>query len=123
MPQKGHTTSGFSRMAKKFTVDIASGCQLWTASLSSQGKYPTIGRQDSRKVDYAHRVAWEHDNGPVPTIACPDGSHRWELHHACFNRSCVNAAHVALVTHREHMNIHTTIRASLKVAPAPAVAA
>jgi hypothetical protein len=75
-------------------------------------------RWDSRRPDYAHRVAWESVHGPVPTTPCPDGSHRWELHHTCLNRSCVNPAHIQLVTHREHTDIHNGIRAAIRFAKA-----
>ena|ERR1035438_6093540 len=72
----------------------------------------------SRRPEYAHKVAWESVNGPVPTTPCPDGSRRWELHHSCMNRSCVNPDHIRLVTHREHVELHNELRAAIRLAKA-----
>jgi HNH endonuclease len=116
MPIKGSATPAISRFAGKFNIDIQSNCWNWTGSRSSQAGYPTIGRAGSKQCDYAHRVSWETVNGPMPTTPCPDGSHRWELHHECENKGCINPAHISLVTHREHMTIHREIRAVLKAA-------
>ena len=51
----------------------------------------------------------------------PDGSHRWELHHICLNRSCVNPDHIQLVTHREHARISDAIgiRAAIRFPSKP----
>ena len=110
MPRKGTSTPAIDRMEGKYVIDIATGCWTWTASRSSQGKYPTIGGESSTVPQYAYRVSWESVNGPVPTTPCPDGSHRWELHHTCSNRLCVNPQHIELVTHREHTREHVEMR-------------
>lgn len=105
-------TSALSRLSGKYTINKATGCHEWIGSLSSQYKYPTIG--DGQRVVYAYRVAWEAKNGPVPTTPCPDGSSRWELHHLCENKQCVNAAHVQLLTQRQHATLHKALRAAKK---------
>ncbi|MDE1161911.1 MAG: HNH endonuclease signature motif containing protein [Acidobacteriaceae bacterium] len=101
-------TPPFNRLDGKYTIDHQTGCYNWTGSLSSQAGYPTIG--DGQKVLYAHRVAWESINGPMPTTPCPDGSFRWELHHVCQNKRCINQTHIQLVTQREHAVLHKAIR-------------
>lgn len=118
MPVKGNSSSAHARMQGKFTINITTRCHEWQGSHSSQGRYPTISLEGSKRPQYTHRVAWESVNGPVPTSPCPDGSHRWELHHACGNRSCVNPDHIRLVTHREHTQIHKDRRAAARLAEA-----
>jgi len=118
MPRKGTSTPAIDRMQGKYVIDIVTGCWEWVRSHSTQGRYPTIGMPGSHRPEYAYRVAWESVNGPVPTTPCPDGSHRWELHHSCQNRSCVNPQHIELVTHREHVREHNAIRATIRLAKA-----
>lgn len=43
---------------------------------------------------YAHRVAWEDANGPIPA-----GMH---IHHTCGNKLCVNVDHLMVVHPTEH---------------------
>jgi hypothetical protein len=97
-------------MRGKYFVNIATGCWEWLGSRSSRGKYPTISVEGSRRPEYAYKVAWESLFGPVPETPCLDGSWRWELHHICLNRNCVNPNHLQLVTQRAHMAIHSSIR-------------
>lgn len=118
MSAKGKSTPAIDRMQGKYVINIATGCHDWVRSRSSQGRYPTIGIQGSKRPQYAYRVAWESVNGPVPTTPCPDGSWRWELHHSCGNRSCVNPYHIELVTNREHTREHNEIRAAIRLAKA-----
>jgi hypothetical protein len=105
-------------MQGRFTVDIETGCHNWNGSRSSQARYPSVGRQGSKQVDYCHVIAWEAINGLTPTTAPPDGSDRWEHHHLCENKNCVNGMHVELVTRREHAVIHKAQRDAKKKAAA-----
>jgi hypothetical protein len=59
----------------------------------------------------AHRVAYEAAYGPIPTELPSDGSARWEVHHRCENKVCVNPEHLQLVTSCEHKRIHLRGRA------------
>lgn len=99
------------RFVGKYVIDIQTGCHVWTASTSSQHKYPTIASEENGKRPvYAYRASWESANGPLPTTPPPDGSYRWEFHHVCQNKRCVNAAHVRLVSQRQHAAIHADLR-------------
>ena len=79
---------------------------------------PTIALPGSRQPEYADRVAWAEANGPIPIKTCPDGSWRWELHHRCFNKDCVNSSHIQLVTQKQHVAIHNVRRAAMRLAKA-----
>ena len=112
MPTLGSALPPLYRLTGKYTIDLASNCWNWTASRSSQGRYPTIS--DGQSTVCAYRVAWESVNGSMPGYASPDGSDRWELHHVCENKQCVNPDHVQLVTRRQHSAIHKTLRSAAK---------
>ena len=118
MPVKGSAVSAASRLKGKYTINLVTGCFDRNRSLSSQGGYPTISLPGSRTPEYAYRIAWAEANGPIPLTACPDGSWRWEIHHLCFNRSCVNHKHLELVTQKQHAAIHRARRAAMKLAKA-----
>jgi hypothetical protein len=118
MPKKGTAVSAASRLEGKYTISIVTGCYEWNGSLSSQGGYPTIALPGGRKPEYAYRVAWAEANGPIPITPPPDGSYRWEIHHVCFDRRCVNPEHLQLVTQKQHVAIHNARRAAMKLAKA-----
>jgi hypothetical protein len=92
----------------------ANGCRDWIGSRSSQMKYATIAdpRRPSQPL-YLHHACAEINGKHKPTTACPDGSHRWELHHICKNRVCMNSNHMVWVTSRQHVALHVQDRAAL----------
>jgi hypothetical protein len=92
----------------------ANGCRDWIGSRSSQMKYATIAdpRRPSQPL-YLHHATAEMNGKPKPANACPDGSHRWELHHVCKNRVCLNSDHMVWVTSRQHVALHVQDRAEL----------
>jgi hypothetical protein len=118
MRSRGTALSAASRLKGKYTVNIVTGCFEWNRGLSTQGGYPTIALPGSRKPEYAHRVAWAEVNGPIPITPCSDGSGRWEIHHLCFNRLCVNPKHLKLVTKKQHGALHSARRAAMRLAKA-----
>jgi HNH endonuclease len=75
-------------------VNKTETCWLWTAS--TKNGYGQIGAGGKHgKPLYAHRVAYELVNGPIP-----EGLH---LDHLCRVTLCVNPAHLEPVTRRENI--------------------
>lgn len=72
-------------------------CLTWTAFIMPNG-YGRFHWQG--KVQYAHRVAYEAQFGPIPAEV--DGQMA-VIDHKCRNRACVKADHMEVVTNRENI--------------------
>jgi hypothetical protein len=79
------------RLLARSIIHPKTGCWVWTGHRNAAG-YGRVAAGDSRKILYAHRVAWEMWYGPIP-----DGL---TIDHLCRNTSCVNPAHLEAVAHR-----------------------
>lgn len=72
-------------------------CHIWTGAPVGTGRTGEFDEEygrfwDGTRLVYAHRYAWEQENGPVP-----DGL---ELDHRCRRRNCTNPGHLEAVTSR-----------------------
>jgi hypothetical protein len=86
-----------ARFLSKVVADEATGCWLWTRSLTRIGGYGRFGR-GTRDEGWttAHRYAWEQIVGPIPR--------GMELDHLCRRGACCNPAHIQAVTHAENLS-------------------
>jgi DNA-directed RNA polymerase subunit RPC12/RpoP len=82
------------REARRFwdKVEVDGVCWEWAAGRNSAGYGYFRSSTGSRR---AHRIAYEHLVGPIPSGLTLD--------HLCRNRSCVNPDHLEPVTHRENV--------------------
>ena len=68
------------------------GCLIWHGA-TSRG-YGAI--RSRGKVYYAHRIAWEMENGPIP-----EGAH---IDHVCHTPACVNPGHLRAATPSQNIS-------------------
>jgi hypothetical protein len=68
-------------------VRDVNGCLIWQGAKSEKG-YGQL--TFTGECTYAHRVAWEREHGPIPDGLTVD--------HTCLHTSCVEVAHMQLVT-------------------------
>lgn len=82
------------RFSAKFAPEPYSGCWLWTAGINSKG-YGHIGTHKGRKIELAHRIAWNLYRGEIPVGVC--------VLHKCDTPLCVNPDHLYLGSLRDNM--------------------
>ena len=72
----------------------ANGCIPWHGPVNAKG-YGVLGIAMTGHSRMAHRYAYESRVGPIPQ--------GFTIDHLCFNRRCVNPAHLELVTRLENV--------------------
>lgn len=81
------------RLDRRSTPEPNTGCWLWLGAVTAEG-YGKVGLGSlngaPKFVAYAHRVAFELENGPIPEGLTID--------HRCRMPGCINAAHMEAVT-------------------------
>jgi hypothetical protein len=99
-------SNALERFSCKYYVEkephpkMGTPCWIWTGAKKVGYGYLRIPRYPGGKVRCgiqvgAHKLMWEHVNGPVP-----EGL---ELDHLCRVRNCVNPDHLEAVTHAENV--------------------
>jgi hypothetical protein len=73
-------------------VQISDGCWLWDGADDGRQGYGVVWRDG--RLEKAHRVAWEMDNGPIPRDQMLD--------HTCHVRACVRPTHLRLATAKQN---------------------
>jgi hypothetical protein len=72
----------------------ADACWPWRTAVNNKGYGAFRGRT-------AHRFAY--------ALAHPDADMRGlDVHHTCCNKACMNPAHLQLLSHRDHLQVHET---------------
>jgi len=79
------------RLRERYVIDPETECWEWQGAIIPAG-YGTIGHKG--KTLSAYRAMYELEIGPIPTGL--------QLDHLCFNRRCVNPAHLEPVTAQEN---------------------
>ena len=85
----GHNTRRFN---PGYSVDIKTGCWVWTGAIDNKGYGRTPGNALAHREQYVERF------GPIPRGRV--------LHHTCRNRRCVNPFHLQPLTRRGHSGLH-----------------
>lgn len=84
-----------ARFHESYSPEPNTGCWLWLGTINSHG-YGHFMVWEPRKGNiHAHRFSWEMAHGPIPKGMVID--------HKCRERSCVNPAHLRVVTDKENI--------------------
>lgn len=102
---------------QKSELNMTTGCIEWIGTISTQFGYPTVWNHYEGTVVYAYHAALAVAGRPKPQEPPPAGQgYRWEAHHHCRNKRCINPSHVSWVGNRVHSDLHAGERAARALA-------
>ena len=85
----------YERVVRKLEPELNTGCLLWNGAVTRDG-YGVVNRGYGVPGSLmAHRVAYEHERGPIPAGLVID--------HLCRTPACCNTAHMEIVTSGENV--------------------
>jgi len=85
-------------------VRVSSGCWLWIGPLRNGYADFHRGHSPHYQTVFGHRYVYELMRGPIPAGR--------QLHHVCRNRSCVNPAHLEVLTPDEHRRTRRLVKST-----------
>lgn len=97
-PLGGITTRAQAFAAK--TTPLDNGCIQWTARTNPVSGYGQFW--DGATTVYAHRWSYANEYGPIPA--------GMDIDHTCWNRACVNVAHLRITTRKQNLENVGTLR-------------
>lgn len=89
LPREGETICKTPARKADYKIDPETGCWEWQKALHPKSGYPA-----AINLGKPHRVYYERAYGPVPA------DH--DVHHKCWNRTCVNPEHLEAMHNRMH---------------------
>jgi hypothetical protein len=103
-------------LRQKSVLNATTGCLEWHGAISTQWGYPTVWSAFEKTTVYAYHASLTVAGNPMPQELPKDGGYRWECHHSCRTKKCINPEHLGWVSNREHSDLHAGERASRALA-------
>lgn len=88
------------QISERVDTDGPDDCWRWTGPLNAYGYGIILVGVNPRRAVGAHRFTYEKAHGAIPA--------KFDVHHRCQNRACVNPDHLEALSRRDHIREHAT---------------